>query len=140
MKRLVIFLFLIPLVFVSCDLSPKVQSTETQIKYTMTPTLGSLTETPASTDPTQVPTSTLTPSLTQTPTVAPQTTSTATIQNEKSLPDLLASQPITITHITMSDMSYGWAIGHQHDSGDRILYTQDGGYSWDERTPPLPDS
>ena len=40
----------------------------------------------------------------------------------------------------MFDVANGWAIGHQYNSGDRILYTQDGGFSWDERTPPLPAS
>jgi photosystem II stability/assembly factor-like uncharacterized protein len=72
--------------------------------------------------------------------VVPQTTSTSTTQIEQTLPDLVASQPLTITLISMSDISNGWAIGHQPSSGDRILYTQDGGFSWEERTPPFADS
>jgi photosystem II stability/assembly factor-like uncharacterized protein len=137
---MVIFLCLFPLMFASCGLSSEQQVAETQVKSTMTPKSGYPTVLSASTDTRRAPTSTLTASLTQTPTVVHQSTATLSIQTEQSFPTLVASYPVTITHITMFDVSTGWAIGHQPDSGNRILYTQDGGFSWEERTPVLQDS
>jgi len=140
MMRLIIFLWFFPLVLFSCGLPLDQPLPETQVKSTVISAAGSPTALPASTDTPPTPTSTLTPSYTQTPTVVPQTTATATFQDEQTLPTLVANQPVTITQITMFDVENGWAIGHQSDSGERILYTQDGGFSWDERTPPLSGS
>jgi photosystem II stability/assembly factor-like uncharacterized protein len=36
----------------------------------------------------------------------------------------------------MFDPLTGWGIGYQEDSGAHILYTVDGGHTWDDRTPP----
>ena len=140
MMRMVIFLCIFPVFLAGCGLSPDERVPETQVSSAVIAPIASNTPLPASTKTPRVPTSTVTPFFTQTATVVPQNTSTATIQNEQTLPDLFSSQPITITYITMSDILNGWAIGNQPNSGDRILYTQDGGFSWDERTPPLPDS
>jgi photosystem II stability/assembly factor-like uncharacterized protein len=43
---------------------------------------------------------------------------------------------VTITKIRMMTTSIGWAIGHQGTSHDHILFTQDGGRTWLDRTPP----
>lgn len=44
---------------------------------------------------------------------------------------------ITITDISMSTAERGWAIGYQMKAYPYILHTQDGGKSWQDRTPPV---
>ncbi len=60
-------------------------------------------------------------------------------------PKLAALKPgeeIIITLIHMLDETKGWGIGHQGYLGgnDHILYTEDGGQTWSDRTPPEPAS
>ena len=42
------------------------------------------------------------------------------------------------TDIHMIDQTTGWGVGHQPRSGARILYTEDRGYTWEDRSPPDP--
>jgi photosystem II stability/assembly factor-like uncharacterized protein len=49
---------------------------------------------------------------------------------------LISGEPVTITQIRMFDATNGWGTGHQRYSGARILYTEDGGSTWTDRTPP----
>ncbi|NIS81231.1 MAG: DUF5050 domain-containing protein [Anaerolineales bacterium] len=57
---------------------------------------------------------------------------------EDSFPLLSAGQAVTITHIHMLDASRGWAIGNARDTIDHILYTEDGGITWRDTSPPEP--
>ncbi len=54
------------------------------------------------------------------------------------MPPLEPNQPVIITEIHMLSEQQGWGIGHQGDSSDHILFTNDGGQTWADRTPPEP--
>jgi photosystem II stability/assembly factor-like uncharacterized protein len=41
-----------------------------------------------------------------------------------------------VTSINMIDANLGWAIGGLADPGDHVLYTEDGGLTWTDLTPP----
>jgi photosystem II stability/assembly factor-like uncharacterized protein len=59
------------------------------------------------------------------------------------MPELSAGRPINISTIQMLDTQNGWGIGHQGESSDHILFTQDGGLTWVDRSPPesaVPDA
>ena len=53
-------------------------------------------------------------------------------------PPPLTGEPITITRIAMLNRLDGWGIGYLAGSGARIVFTEDGGQSWSDRTPPDP--
>jgi photosystem II stability/assembly factor-like uncharacterized protein len=53
------------------------------------------------------------------------------------LPPLIRGDEVQITHIEMVDSSKGWGIGSQDNEHYYILYTRDGGSSWEDRTPPV---
>jgi len=64
---------------------------------------------------------------TRTPTLLPSVTST---------PNPKAGKPVTIKTIKMLDAQHGWAVGQiAGDSGDSILFTQDGGITWKNISP-----
>ncbi len=50
---------------------------------------------------------------------------------------LISGKEVTINSIQMSSKSTGWALGQQDDGYERVLYTQDGGHRWEDRTPPV---
>ncbi len=51
-----------------------------------------------------------------------------------------SGKPVTITVIHMLDERSGWGIGHQPpgEGSDHILFTKDGGQTWEDRSPPEP--
>lgn len=53
------------------------------------------------------------------------------------LPALISGKEITISFISMSTSEKGWATGTQDGEYQYILYTSDGGYNWQDRTPPI---
>lgn len=57
-----------------------------------------------------------------------------------SMPDLISGDAVIITYIHMIDENSGWGIGHQSETSDHILFTEDGGKSWEDRNPPEPES
>jgi photosystem II stability/assembly factor-like uncharacterized protein len=92
-----------------------------------------------------VPTETtvLLPTHTNTVEIEPSTTPTITPDNSTYTPQIFppiqslnSGEIITITQIQMFNPLFGWGAGYQDDSGDHILYTEDGGRTWDDRTPP----
>ena len=81
---------------------------------------------------TPFPTNTETPP--DTPTPAPPK-----IPEGPSLQAMQSGEAIIITSIHMLDDLSGWGIGHQTLRGsDHILFTEDGGKTWSDRTPPEP--
>ena len=138
MNRLLFFFCIFCLTLGSCGILPAESGTETAGKFATIPTTDIPPVTPASTQTPQVPTTppTIHPSETPQDLLQPTVTEQAPLDTFY-LPALEASKPLTITQISMINAENGWAIGHQKGSGDRILYTQDGGYSWEGRTPPI---
>jgi photosystem II stability/assembly factor-like uncharacterized protein len=56
------------------------------------------------------------------------------------IPEFPAGEPISISRIRMFTETDGWAIGGEEDPGDRVLFTQDGGNTWADISPPESDS
>jgi len=52
-------------------------------------------------------------------------------------PVLLSGRDVSIQHINMATSEKGWAIGSQDDEFLYILFSQDGGHAWQDRTPPI---
>jgi len=52
-------------------------------------------------------------------------------------PDLISGRDVTIQQINMATSEKGWAIGSQDDEFHYILFSQDGGHAWQNRTPPI---
>jgi len=82
---------------------------------------------------------------TATRTTEPQPSATAAVLPETPTPvqfifptpqPLTSGEPVTITQIQMFDTTTGWGTGYQVDSGAHILFTEDGGRTWADRTPP----
>ena len=76
-----------------------------------------------------------------TPTIAmasPVSTSTVPIPTQTHFPGKLKpGQPLKIIQIQMLSPTDGWAVGQvETDLNDHIMFTQDGGQTWQERTPP----
>ena len=92
---------------------------------------------------TQTPTPTLTPTATSTsppPTSPAPTTPPDTLTPtpaSQPLPALREGQNVTITEIHMVTTTQGWAIGYQDAKLDHVLYTEDGGETWFDRSPPI---
>ncbi|MBC8503807.1 MAG: hypothetical protein H8D34_03055 [Chloroflexi bacterium] len=81
---------------------------------------------------TPIPTSTEAPP--PTPTLSP-----AQIPDGPALQALESGEAVIITMINMLDEQSGWGIGHQTLRGsDHILFTEDGGQTWQDRSPPEP--
>jgi photosystem II stability/assembly factor-like uncharacterized protein len=70
------------------------------------------------------------------PTDLPQFPSPTPFQTV-TLDPLIRGKEITINSLQMSSKSTGWALGQQDDDFERVLYTQDGGKRWEDRTPDL---
>ncbi len=124
----------------SCGTLSTEQGSETEHSLPTLSATENPTNTPSHTSTPHTPSATPTTMRTVTPTDILQPTATYQPSETHNLPTLTARQPLTITHISMINTRNGWAIGHQTRSGDRILYTQDGGYTWEERTPPIEES
>ena len=80
-----------------------------------------------------------------TPTKTSQTESraplipTAEPPRGKFMPELESGEPVIITFIHMIDENRGWGIGHQLETSDHILFTEDGGLTWKDNSPPEPE-
>lgn len=79
-----------------------------------------------------------------TPEVIPPTPSqlnsgqpTQTPFSYRALPFLTSGKEINLTSIHMITSEKGWAIGSQEDAYQRILFTRDGGYNWQDKTPSI---
>ena len=73
------------------------------------------------------------------PTVAdPPTQEVSAGQAGNLIPILPAGTDIMIFEIQMVDMLNGWAIGGAEPESEDILRTEDGGYTWQDVTPPQP--
>ena len=55
----------------------------------------------------------------------------------QALPDLKSGKYVSIQQIKMATTEKGWAIGGQNDEFHYILFSLDGGHSWQDRTPPI---
>jgi len=95
----------------------------------------SLTETPGL-DVDEIPSPTpdfLPPSLSPSPEAHP----TKLAFTYQALPDLKSGKYVSIQQIKMATTEKGWAIGGQNDEFHYILFSLDGGHSWQDRTPPI---
>ena len=95
----------------------------------------SLTETPGL-DVDEIPSPTpdfLPPSLSPSPEAHP----TQLAFTYQALPDLKSGNYVSIQQIKMATTEKGWAIGGQNDEFHYILFSLDGGHSWQDRTPPI---
>lgn len=72
------------------------------------------------------------------PTVAPSPVPATPLPSGPVIEHLSASQPITMTTVHMLDTTSGWGVGGLTLNGDRVLFTQDGGATWRDVTPPEP--
>jgi photosystem II stability/assembly factor-like uncharacterized protein len=73
------------------------------------------------------------PTLTALPPTALPATATPAAPPIERLP---AGQAVIIAEIHMLDARQGWALGDRTDQPGRVLFTQDGGLTWQDRTPP----
>jgi photosystem II stability/assembly factor-like uncharacterized protein len=110
-----------------------------------TGTPGAATSAPTNIHPTLAPSPTYTPlPPTETPTSVPPTavppTATETTPPQKVIQHFPSPQQFTVTAIHMVDANNGWAIGGLGNVGDHVLFTQDGGSTWKDITPPEPAS
>jgi photosystem II stability/assembly factor-like uncharacterized protein len=132
MNRLIPFIIIFSLTLGSCSTPPGATPTVVE-QNEPTVTL------------TAVPTNTPNPKPSLTPTTLAMLTATTVTESSPTplpeetvpLPELTSGLAVTITQIAMIDTFNGWGIGHQANSGDRILFTTDGGNTWVDRTPPL---
>jgi photosystem II stability/assembly factor-like uncharacterized protein len=77
---------------------------------------------------------TLSPVATSTPSNTASATSNPDVTPEPRR--LRAGTPLNIISLHMLDVSQGWAVGQvDTDLNDRILFTNDGGQNWQDRTP-----
>ncbi len=137
MKPFFIFTFAV-IILTSCNLPALETSTPLQID-SETPTIESDIEQKILS--TVTPTSLIKPTSTDEPQPSPtlvnfQEAPTATPRDFPTPQPLKPGEPITITRIQMFDITTGWGTGYQRDSGARVLYTEDGGRTWKDRTPP----
>lgn len=89
--------------------------------------------------PTQAPILTPTTILpTEPPTTAPSSP-TATVPPANAVQHYPSGQEFTVTTIHMIDQTSGWSIGSLGGKvGDHVLFTNDGGSTWKDVTPPEP--
>ena len=73
--------------------------------------------------------------LPSTPTRAYSSLPTQTPFSYYELPLLIAGNGVTINRIHMINSKKGWATGSQEAGHQRVLFTEDGGYTWQDRTP-----
>jgi len=55
----------------------------------------------------------------------------------QALPNLKSGKYVSIQQINMTTAEKGWAIGGQNDEFHYILFSDDGGHGWQDRTPPI---
>lgn len=73
------------------------------------------------------------------PTEAATPTPTDTPPAADVIPHYSAGDPVLVLHLTMRGLNEGWAVGRAEDNDhDHILYTLDGGSTWQDVTPPQP--
>jgi len=126
MKSLITILFCAALLLTACNLP----------EGNLTPTEESFVEPPASeTFTPPPPTDTKIPSPTWTSTASPEPP-TLTPRTFPTAQPLTSGEPITLTQIQMYSLKSGWGVGHTKTSGAHMVYTEDGGVTWDDRTPP----
>ena len=77
---------------------------------------------------------------TQTPSAEsnPEGSNQPAAESAPAMHPFLVQSEVTIQEIHMLDALNGWGVGTQTDSSDHILFTEDGGQTWAERTPPEP--
>lgn len=68
---------------------------------------------------------------------SPEAHPTQTPLTYQTLPELIRGKNIIIHRINMATTEKGWAIGSQDDEFYYILFSHDGGHSWQDRTPPI---
>lgn len=71
------------------------------------------------------------------PTNPPPSETPPTAARGNPLSALKTGKKISITRVEMTDNSRGWGIGTQNDGDDHILYTRDGGKTWQDISPPV---
>lgn len=131
--RKLIALFITALLAASCQTSPSIPdqnptSTKPEITDTIQPEVTpTLTSTPE-VSPTTPPPSPTAPPPTEIPPATPQ---------GNPLPALKTGNKITLTQVEMVDNNRGWGIGTQNEGDDHILYTRDGGKTWQDISPPV---
>jgi photosystem II stability/assembly factor-like uncharacterized protein len=77
---------------------------------------------------------------TETPTPIPPTP-TATTAPVNVIAHYPSGQEFSVTQIHMVDTTHGWAIGSLGAQvGDHVLFTSDGGNTWQDVTPPAPEA
>lgn len=139
MRRAIILSSALIIILSGCNLPSGTTPTPVQRTATSPPATHTV---PATEKPT--PTESVPSTETPIPTSPPPTTTptkTAPGTSESSpLPALTKGDEVTITHMTMITTSKGWAVGHQGSGHDHILYTEDGGRTWMDRTPPTTKS
>lgn len=83
------------------------------------------------TDPTAAPTLEPTEEITPTAEAGRETEPAGT-----PIPPLTSGKELTVTEVKMVNPTIGWAVGTQGGGPDHILFTSDGGETWDDRSPP----
>lgn len=134
-KKLLFFSFLI-LILSSCHGVTNVDL-RTQTK---TPVVLPDTWTPEPTNftsPTPSPTPTQPPPFSPSPSSGGHSGLTPTAEPPAAVPPLTSGEEVTIISIRMFTPNQGWAVGTQGPTIPRILITNDGAQSWQDRTPPI---
>ncbi len=130
MRRLILIITLLLIFIPGCDIPQQPTGEETPPSPLPSATQTAQAEPTTTESPTSPP-----PSPTSPPPTQPMDTSTPA-PDRTSLPPLTKGLEVEITRIHMVTKTKGWAIGHQGTSHDHILYTQDGGRTWLDHTPP----
>jgi len=143
MKRILLVISNLALIMTGCQATltesiPTQTSQPVILPATWTPELTSIstvtsTSLPLGDDPTLTPTPTNLPPTTTQPTSEPKPTRTRIPQPTPI--ELVPGDEITIVEIEMFTPQRGWALGYQEDHYAWILFTDDGGLSWADRTP-----
>ncbi len=133
MRRAFLYSLILILLLAGCSLPQDGSPTLTQ-NTPPSPTLTSTNTPTVKPSPTQRPSSTPTP---RPPTSEPPPSPSAPSPvSGTSLPPLAPGEEVTISRIEMISATTGWAIGSQNEGHEHILYTEDGGGTWMDRTPP----
>lgn len=146
LKRL-LFLSLFPLFWAACSVGQPAPPVTPAERETTTPIEATFPETKASATPSPTvaptPTRQTTPSPTIQPTSTPPPVPTLTSTPEgalamETMPHLTPGQPVTLQSIHMSDALSGWGLAGTGETSDHVLHTSDGGWSWQDVSPPEP--
>lgn len=133
MRRAFLYSLLLIALLAGCSLPQDSSPTPTRVTLS-SPTLTVTSSPTIQPSTTQQPSSTPTPRPpTREPSLTPSPPST---MSSMPLPTLTAGEEVTISRIEMIDSTTGWAIGSQNEGAQHILYTENGGLTWMDRTPP----